>query len=207
MLNIAGPEFDFSHVVYAVLQECEHRRRGLEYGEFEAGLEQCVQEKLEQVKAAYDEFSGSKTYWQALEKEVLETVLPQYTQEALEITQMERASWHVFRGGDLAGRLMFALFGLVIGGLIIAAPFIPIFEETFAFVLTAGGFFYPDLKRFYYERAYTKRLNRMVTESARYQETARLQYMTREQIQESFAPGGREEEREEEERLREPEGP
>ena len=28
-LNIAGPEYDFGQVLYAVLQECEHRRRSL----------------------------------------------------------------------------------------------------------------------------------------------------------------------------------
>ena len=59
----------------------------------------------------------------------------------------------------------------------------------FAFALTAGGFFYPDIKRYYYERQFTKLLNRLVVESARYQDNARLSYMTRREIQESFEPG------------------
>ena len=62
MLNIAGPEFDFGHVVYAVLQECEHRRRGLDPADFAGGIETFAREKLKQIKAAYDEFSGSKAY-------------------------------------------------------------------------------------------------------------------------------------------------
>ena len=84
---------------------------------------------------------------------------------------------------------MFAFIGLVAGSIIIATPWIPIFEDMFAFALTAGGFFYPDIKRYYYERQFTKLLNRLVTESARYQDNARLNYMTRREIQESFEPG------------------
>ena len=29
VLNLAGSPFDFGNVLFAVLQECEHRRRGL----------------------------------------------------------------------------------------------------------------------------------------------------------------------------------
>ena len=193
MLNIAGPEFDFGHVVYAVLQECEHRRRGLDVEDFSEGIETCAREKLAQIKGAYDEFSGSQTYWEALEKEVMSTVVPQYTEPARIITALERGAWNVFRGGDIAARLLFALVGLVVGSLIIATPWIPIFEEMFAFALTGAGFFYPDLKRYYYERQFTKLLNRLVAESSLYQENARLNYMTRREIAESFEPGHRDE--------------
>jgi hypothetical protein len=188
MLNIAGPEFDFAHVVYTVLEECEHRRRGLDEQHFGVELAAVAHEKLMQVKAAYQEFGGSEAYWEALEKEVLKTVLPQYTPAAVRMTELERRSWHLFRGGDIGARLLFALAGLTIGGIIIAVPFIPIFENMFAFALTVGGFFWPDLKRFYYERAHAKLLNRLVVESARYQENARLNYMTRQQIQDAFEP-------------------
>ena len=191
MLNIAGPEFDFGHVVYAVLQECEHRRRGLDTAEFDAGIESCAREKLEQIKGAYDEFSGSTQYWEALEKEVMHTVIPQYTEPARIITTLEHSRWNVFRGGDVAARLLFALSGLVIGSIIIALPFIPIVEDMFAFALTGLGFFYPDIKRYYYEHQFTKLLNRLVIESARYQDNARLSYMTRREIQESFEPSHR----------------
>jgi hypothetical protein len=189
MLNIAGPEFDFGHVVYAVLQECEHRRRGLDAADFDDGIETCAREKLRQIKAAYDEFSGSKSYWEALEKEVLETVVPQYTEPARIITALERSAWNVFRGGDIAARFAFAFCGLVVGSIIVAIPWIPIFENMFAFALTIAAFFYPDIKRYFYERQFSKLLNRLVLESARYQDNARLSYMTRREIQESFEPG------------------
>ena len=82
VLNIAGPEYDFGSVVFAVLQECEHRRRGFDRDETEFQLKTIARKKLNEVKAAYDEFGGSPTYWQALEGEVLNTALPQYIKEA-----------------------------------------------------------------------------------------------------------------------------
>ena len=76
MLNIAGADYDYAQVVYVVLQECEHRRRGFEDPSFEEEVRACATEKLTEIKAAYDEFGGSAAYWEALEKEVDEVVLP-----------------------------------------------------------------------------------------------------------------------------------
>lgn len=189
MFNIAGPEFDFDQVVYAVLQECEHRRRGLEAEEFHEGIEMIAREKLKQIKGAYDDLSGSQAYWEMLEKEVMQTVVPQYVEPAMIITSLERGSWNVFRGGDIGARFLFAFLGLIVGSIIVAIPWIPIFENMFAFALTISAFFYPDIKRYYYERQFMKLLNRLVVESARYQETARVSYMTRQELQDSFEPG------------------
>lgn len=188
MLNIAGPEYDFGHVLYAVLQECEHRRRGLSDPKAVADdLHAIAREKLAQIKAAYDEFGGAPAYWKELEREVLETAMPQYAPAAAEMNALERSGFRVFRKGDIAARLWFALLGLIIGSIIIALPFIPIFERLFAFALTAGGFFYPDIVRYTNERRYARFLNRLVTDAARYQSTARLHYMTSSQIKDAFA--------------------
>ncbi len=186
MLNIAGSQFDFGHVVYAVLQECEHRRRGVDPAAFEAGIEACAKEKLGEIKVAYAEMKGSKSYWETLQKEVLETVIPQYEGPARTITELERNAWNVFRGGDIAARLTFALVGLLIGVAIIKAPFIPIVEDVFAFATTGAGFFYPDIKRYYYEHQFMKLLNKLVGESDRYQQNARLSYTTFKELEESF---------------------
>jgi hypothetical protein len=188
MLNIAGPEYDFGTVVYAVLQDCEHRRRAFDDDEFESSVTTCAKQKLAQIKKAYDEFGGSAVYWDALEKEVLHAVVPQYIDPALEVTQLERNGFSVWRKGDLAARLAFALIGLIIGSLIVAIPWIPIFENIFAFALTIGGFMYPDLKRFMYERRYAKALNKLIADSAAYQQTANLHYMTATDIETSFQP-------------------
>src|ERR1044071_7048801 len=180
-LNIAGPEYDFGSVVYVVLEECEHRRRGYDDESLKPELMKAARGKLAKVKAAYDEFGGSPAYWKTLETEVLETAMPQYIEHAAQMNQLERNGLDVFRGGDVAARFLFALIGLLI-----ELPFIPIVEAMIAFILTGVGFFYPDLKRYTYERRHARMLNRLVTDATRYQQTARLHYMTSDEIRESF---------------------
>ncbi|PYQ28749.1 MAG: hypothetical protein DMF56_13780 [Acidobacteria bacterium] len=185
-LNIAGPEYDFGSVVYVVLGECEHRRRGFDDEQLKPQLLATARGKLAKIKAAYDEFGGSPAYWKTLETEVLETAMPQYIEHAAKMNRLERGGFDVFRGGDLASRFIFALVGLIVGSIIVELPFIPIFEALFAFILTGLGFFYPDLKRYMYERRHARMLNRLVTDAARYQQTSRLHYMTTDEIRESF---------------------
>ena len=188
MLNIAGPEYDFAQVLFAVLQECEHRRRGVEPEALDRDLRQIARVKLTTIKAAYDEFGGSAQYWRDLEKEVIDTALPQYIPAAADMNEMERNGFVVFRRGDPAARLVLALGGLLIGSVIVAMPFIPIVEDLFAFALTGVGFFYPDIVRFTHERRHVHLLNRLVADAGRYQTNAKLHYMTTQQIRESFAP-------------------
>jgi hypothetical protein len=187
VLNIAGPEYDFGSVVYVVLEELEHRRRSLERDELEFRLRETAKAKLKQIKGAYDEFGGSPAYWAALEKEVLETALPQYTDAAEEMNALERTHFGIWRGGDPAARFAFGLGGLFVGSLIIALPFIPIVEGMFAFALAAAGVVYPEIKRYTHERRHFRTLNRLVNDAARYQQTARLHYMTTNDIKESFS--------------------
>lgn len=188
MLNIAGSDYDYASVVFVILQECEHRRRGWEAEEFEIQAHATAREKLAQIRKAYDEFGGSASYWEALEKEILGVVLPQYIEETSGFNESEKHAFGVWRQGDPAARGAFALAGLVIGSIIIALPWIPIFEELFAFALTGAGALYPDLVRYTWERRHSKVLNRLITESATYQENARLHYMTALDIQKSFQP-------------------
>jgi hypothetical protein len=185
-LNIAGPEYDFGSVVFAVLEECEHRRRGFDSDEAEFQLLRTAKEKLAKIKKAYDEFGGSHGYWKVLETEVLETAMPQYIAAAREMTALERANFGVWRGGDPMARFAFALGGLFLGSIIIALPFIKIVEAMFAFALAALGFIYPELKRFTHERRHFRLLNRLVADATAYQNNAKLHYMTTSEIRESF---------------------
>jgi hypothetical protein len=186
VLNIAGPEYDFGNVVFVVLEELEHRRRSLERDELEFRLRETARAKLKQIRGAFDEFGGSPAYWQALEKEVLETALPQYVDAAEEMNALERSGYGVWRKGDPAARFTFAVGGLLLGSFIIALPFIPAIESTFAFALTAAGAVYPEIKRYTHERRHFRLLNRLVNDAARYQANAKLHYMTTDQIRESF---------------------
>ena len=187
MLNIAGPEYDFGSVVYVVLEECEHRRRGFQDKGLDSKLMEIARAKLAQIKGAYDEFGGSPTYWTALETEVLETVMPQYIASATEMNRLEKSGFDVFRSGDISARFLFAGAGLLIGVLFMAVPFVAkIFEAMFAFITAGVGFAYPDLKRYNYDRRHAKLLNRLVQDSAKYQQTSRLHYRTTTDIRKSF---------------------
>jgi hypothetical protein len=188
-LNIAGPAYDFGSVVFAVLEECEHRRRGFERDELEFQMETVARKKLAQIKAAYDEFGGSPAYWKSLQTEVMETALPQYVATARQMNELERNSFGVWRSGDPAARITFGLGGLIVGGFVKALPFVPTIENMFVFALAAAGFLYPELKRYTHERRHARTLNHIVAEAVAYQANAKLHYMTSNDIRQSFAIG------------------
>lgn len=190
VLNIAGPEYDFGSVVFVVLGECEHRRRGFDRDELEFRLMETAKAKLKKVKQAYDEFGGAPSYWDALQKEVLQTAMPQYIKAAEQMNELEEKSFGVWRAGDPLSRTVFGLGGLIVGGMVKTLPFVPTLENMFVFALAAAGFLYPDLKRYTHERRHVKLLNRLVTDAAAYQANAKLHYMTTTDIRESFRMGG-----------------
>ncbi|HVF60022.1 MAG TPA: hypothetical protein VNJ70_09465 [Thermoanaerobaculia bacterium] len=100
MLNLAGPAYDFGNVLYAVLQECEHKRRGLLPDRAEERLLEIAREKLGEVRESYVEAGGDPAYWKDLEREVLETAMPQYAAAAADQTRLEKSSYGVWRQGD-----------------------------------------------------------------------------------------------------------
>jgi hypothetical protein len=171
MLNLAGREYDFGPVLFAVLQDCEHRRRSLPPDDAEAAakLAETAREKLAEIAPCYAEAGGSPAYWRELESEVLETALPQYARAAAAQTRLELDSYGLWRQGDPLSRLALGLGGLALGGLIVKAPFIPIFDDAFAFVLAAASFFYPEIKRLYFDWRHSRLLNRLITQAERYQ--------------------------------------
>ena len=194
MLNLAGTSFDFGNVLFAVLQECEHQRRALLPKEAEARLREIAARKLGEIRASYEEAGGLPAYWQTLEREVMEASLPQYIAHAIEQTRLEQSNYDLWRRGDPASRAILGLAGLVIGGLIWKAPFIPIFEEAIAFVLAGAGFFYPEIKRLISEARHTRFLNRLVTSAERYQKNRRIHaYSTQTELEEAMRAldGGR----------------
>lgn len=178
MLNLAGSSYDFGNVLFAVLQDCEHKRRALLPNEAEGRLREIARGKLAEIRESYQECGGSEEYWQELEREVLETALPQYIPEAIQQSGLEKSNYDLWRQGDPAARALFGLLGLVIGGLIIAAPWIPIFEDTFAFLLAAAGFLYPEIKKSYYDLRHSRQLNRLILQAEKYQKEEGSRYVS-----------------------------
>jgi hypothetical protein len=178
MLNLAGPSYDFDHVLFAVLQECEHRRRGLLANEAEHKLDEAARAKLEQIHRSYVERGGTPDYWREIEAEVLATAMPQYVPEAMEQTRLERTNYDLWRHGDPLARACWGLGALAVGGLVVWLPFVPIFEDAFAFALAAAGLFYPEIKRGFYQLRHARALNRLIAGALLYQKNRRIHYMT-----------------------------
>lgn len=168
-LNLAGPQFDFPAVLYIVLQECEYRRRSFPAAELEKSLMETATTRLAEMEPAFTEAGGLPSYWDALEKEVLYTIMPRYVRRSIEQNRLEESGYDVWRNGDLVARATFAFGALAVGGLILAAPFIPIFEDAFAFTLALVSWFYPDLKRLLDDSKHTKTLNRLIDQGRKYQ--------------------------------------
>jgi len=183
MLNLAGPSYDYGSVLFAVLQECEHQRRALLPNEAEARLREITRAKLAEVRESYEECGGTAAYWQNLEREVLETALPQYVPAAIEQNRLEKSNYDLWRHGDPAARAAFGLLGLLIGGLIIAIPWIPIFEDAFAFLLAAAGFLYPEIKKTVFDFRHARLLNRLIAQAEKYQKDQRIHYVSDAQLQ------------------------
>jgi hypothetical protein len=178
MLNLAGSSYDYGNVLFAVLQECEHNRRALLPNEAEARLRETARAKLAEIRESYEECGGTEPYWQELEREVLETALPQYIPAAVEQNRLEKSNYDLWRGGEPAARAAFGLLGLLIGALIIAIPWIPIFEDAFAFALAAAGFLYPEIKKTTFDYRHARLLNRLIAHGEKYQKDQRLHYMS-----------------------------
>ena len=187
MINLAGSSYDYGNVLFAVLQECEHQRRGLLPNEAEARLLAIAKKKLSEIRVSYTECGGTAGYWRTLEKEVLETALPQYIPAAIEQTRLEKTNYGLWRQADPVARAVFGLLGLVLGGLIVMAPFIPIWEDTFAFLLAAAFFLYPEIKKGVHDVRHSRLLNRLILQAEAYQKNERIHYVSEAQIEEEFA--------------------
>lgn len=187
MLNLAGSSFDFGNVLFAVLQECEHRRRALLPSEAEGRLREIAANKLAEVRASYDEAGGLPSYWQMLEQEVMGAALPQYVTHAIEQTRLEQSNYDLWRRGEPGSRAVYALAGLVVGGLIWWAPFIPIWEKWLAPALAGVGFIYPELRRWVFELRHIRTMNRLVAHAEKYQKDRRVHaYSTQKALDEAL---------------------
>jgi hypothetical protein len=191
MLNLAGPAHDLGDVLFAVLQECEHVRRAFAPDEAPERLRETAHAKLDEIRESYEEAGGTETYWRLVEREVMETALPQYIPAAVEQNRLEAGNYDLWRRGDPLARASYGLLGLLIGSLIILAPWIPIFEDTFAFVLAVSGFLYPEIRKTFFDHRHSRLLNRLIVEAERYQRNEKIQYMSEARLQEELEAVGR----------------
>ena len=117
--------------------------------------------------------------------------MPQYIPAAMEQTRLERTQYDLWRQGDAVARALFGLAGLIVGGLIIAAPFIPIWEDIFALLLAVTGLLYPEIKQLVSDFRHSRLLNQLIVQAEKYQKDGRLHYLSTARLEEELqAVGG-----------------
>jgi hypothetical protein len=106
-------------------------------------------------------------YWLRVRGALQAVLLPRYAALAREEVALSRRDYGLWRGGDLLARLAFAGVGLVLGGLAVALPFIPVTEKWVPWALFVAGPFLPDAWFWWYRRRYRKRLQALVLDLGR----------------------------------------
>lgn len=148
----------------------ERRRPGLSaWGpEVETALlAEAEVELLQMEKQCLELGVDDPPYWQKLRGAITAILLPRYAQLARAELALARREYDLWRGGDLLARLAYAGSGLVIGGLMVAIPWIPVYEKWVPWALFVLGPFIPDAQLWWYRRRHQKRLDAVVADLAK----------------------------------------
>ncbi|MBS2026405.1 MAG: hypothetical protein JST54_00755 [Deltaproteobacteria bacterium] len=176
--------FSLPFVTSVLIAAAERRRPGL--GPWTPAVRQellgIFKDELASVKKSYDELAASagtgqeKDDWENLEHAVLHDAFPRYAAVAEKETALEQNEYGVWRGGDLLARLAYAGGGLVIGGLCVKLPFIPIPTEWdfFAFLTMIGAPLIPDMQVAWHKRRFRKKIEAIMEEMAAAAEAQKL---------------------------------
>jgi hypothetical protein len=149
-------QFSARRVAAEVLTALERRRDAVADGT--VPVESVMDEALATLGAAYRETSLPASYWQALDAELRATVPERWRRAALAFTALERRGFGSWRGGDVYARVVYVLAGLLVGGLCVALPFIPIWEKWFPFAVGAAAWWLPDAQAAWHRRRYARKL-------------------------------------------------
>jgi hypothetical protein len=162
-------EFTAGKVATEVVSSLERRREAIAADETLTRAE--VEQALAPLRDAYRDSALPGAYFAALEEEIRHTVPERWRAAAAPFTQLERRGFGSWRGGDVYARVVYVFSGLVVGGLCVALPFIPIWEKWFPFVLAAVGWWLPDAQAAWHRRRYGRQLGRIVRSVAARQPT------------------------------------
>ena len=158
------PEYSAQAVTTEVLTHLERHRIAI--AEDPAKVRAETRVALARVERAYEDAGLPSAYLRALVAEV-ESALPErWRALASPFSQVEARGFGVWRGGDLVSRVVYVFAGLAIGGLCVAAPFIPIWEKWFPFALAVAGWWLPDGQAWLQRRRYARRLGEIVRDMA-----------------------------------------
>jgi hypothetical protein len=101
--------------------------------------------------------------FERVDERIRKVVLPGYARLAAGFTPRERNDFYL-ASEPLHGveRAAWGVLGLALGGLVIWAPFIPLWSKEWVLVFGLGGLVFPSLRRFFAWRRYESQLNDLV---------------------------------------------
>jgi hypothetical protein len=153
-------DFAIAKVAMEVVAHLERHREAAVRDE--AATARAIDEALAPVRAAYRESELPAAYFAALEAELRGALPAAWRAVAAPFTALEARGFGRWRNGDLTARLAYVLGGLTLGGLIVWAPFIPIWEKWLPFALAVAGWWLPDAQAAFARRRYGRELGRIV---------------------------------------------
>jgi hypothetical protein len=130
--------------------------------DLDAAIRLELRAALEPVRRQYAETGLPLRYFEALESELLASLPARWRQVAAPFTALERRAFGLWRDGDLVARLVYTFVGLLVGGFIWWAPFIPIWEKWLPGAMAFGGWWVPDLQTWWLRRRYARALGQIV---------------------------------------------
>jgi hypothetical protein len=157
-------EFSAEKVALDVLAHLERRRLAIVHDDALVRAE--VSEALVPIKKAYQEAELPMAYYDALEQEIVKTVPLEWRDRALAYTDGEKREFGLWRSGDPIARITYVFVGLVIGGLCVELPFIPIWEKWFPFVLAIAAWWLPTAQVAWHRRRYARALGNIALKVA-----------------------------------------
>jgi hypothetical protein len=181
-------EFAARRVVREVIAHLERRRS--EIASDEVAVRSEVERALVPLREAYGESALPPAYFAALEQELREIVPARWRAAAVPFTATEQRGFGSWRGGDVYARVVYVFVGLVVGGLCVKLPFIPIWEKWFPFALAVGAWWLPDAQAAWHRRRYARRLGAIVSDVGARQQALEAKVTLAELLPDGRAPRG-----------------
>jgi hypothetical protein len=154
-----------------LLLDLERARPGfpLDHEGFARAAKARMHLRLGDLRAQYASVGADADYTRVV-RELEEVLLRRYVVFAHAQSERDSRGGGAWRGGDVVSRVVLSLVGLVVGGLLLWAPFIPIWEKWLPFALMLLAPTLPDLQKHWFSRQHRRRLrelDRDMAEAAR----------------------------------------
>ncbi|MBK8010454.1 MAG: hypothetical protein IPK13_03845 [Deltaproteobacteria bacterium] len=167
--------------VDTLIQSFEDRRNGLTEATIAAGEDACqrfffeiYEREFERLRRLFEDEephlseSALASWSDEIDRLFRTVVIPAYVRLAMRFTSRERNDFYLTRSSlHPVERIGFALLGMVIGGFVLVAPFIPIWQREWILPFMLAGLLFPNLRAYLAIRRYEAELNRLVVSVGR----------------------------------------